>query len=101
MLEKTNTDGLQDHVKNVTDSESEIGGIAGKRLKSFLDRIERLSEEKKGLADDIKEIYMEAKSQGYDNKTMRKVLKLRQMDTEKRREQDDLLELYKAAIGLE
>ena len=86
---------------NSEDDTQDVGGVAGKRLKSFLDRIERLSEEKKGLADDIKEIYMEAKSQGFDNQTMRKVLKLRQMDTEKRREQDDLLELYKAAIGLE
>lgn len=83
------------------DDTSDIGGVAGKRLKSFLDRVERLEEEKKGLADDIKDIYAEAKGVGFDVKTMRKILKLRKMETEKRREEEELLELYKAAIGLE
>jgi len=86
---------------NSDDDTADVGGVAGKRLKSFLDRIERLEEEKKGLADDIKDIYMEAKGVGFDVKTMRKILKLRKMDTEKRREEEELLELYKAAIGLE
>jgi uncharacterized protein (UPF0335 family) len=79
----------------------DVGGVAGKRLKSFLDRVERLEEEKKGLAEDIKEIYAEAKGTGFDVKTMRKILKLRKMETDKRREEEELLELYKAAIGLE
>lgn len=83
------------------DETNDIGGVAGKRLKSFLDRVERLEEEKKGLADDIKDIYAEAKGVGFDAKTMRKVLKLRKMEVEKRREEEDLLEVYKAAIGLE
>lgn len=83
------------------DETSDVGGVAGKRLKSFLDRVERLEEEKKGLADDIKDIYAEAKGVGFDVKTMRKILKLRKMETEKRREEEELLELYKAAIGLE
>lgn len=83
------------------DDTADIGGVAGKRLKSFLDRVERLEEEKKGLADDIKNIYAEAKGVGFDVKTMRKILKLRKMETEKRREEEELLELYKAAIGLE
>ncbi|HAJ89413.1 MAG TPA: hypothetical protein DCM27_00100 [Rhodospirillaceae bacterium] len=83
------------------DDTSDVGGVAGKRLKSFLDRVERLEEEKKGLADDIKDIYAEAKGVGFDVKTMRKILKLRKMETEKRREEEELLELYKAAIGLE
>lgn len=83
------------------DNTTDIGGVAGKRLKSFLDRIERLEEEKKGLADDIKDIYAEAKGVGFDVKTMRKILKLRKMETEKRREEEELLELYKAAVGLE
>jgi uncharacterized protein (UPF0335 family) len=83
------------------DETADIGGVAGKRLKSFLDRVERLEEEKKGLADDIKEIYAEAKGTGFDVKTMRKILKLRKMETDKRREEEELLELYKAAIGLE
>ena len=83
------------------DETSDVGGVAGKRLKSFLDRVERLEEEKKGLADDIKDIYAEAKGVGFDVKTMRKILKLRKMEVEKRREEEELLELYKAAIGLE
>lgn len=83
------------------DETADVGGVAGKRLKSFLDRVERLEEEKKGLADDIKDIYAEAKGVGFDVKTMRKILKLRKMEAEKRREEEELLELYKAAIGLE
>ncbi|OFW88496.1 MAG: hypothetical protein A3B66_08490 [Alphaproteobacteria bacterium RIFCSPHIGHO2_02_FULL_46_13] len=83
------------------DDTIDVGGVAGKRLKSFLDRVERLEEEKKGLADDIKDIYAEAKGVGFDVKTMRKILKLRKMEVEKRREEEELLELYKAAIGLE
>ncbi len=93
---------MSDAAKKMTEDEAaDVGGVAGKRLKSFLDRVERLEEEKKGLADDIKEIYAEAKGTGFDVKTMRKILKLRKMETEKRREEEELLELYKAAIGLE
>lgn len=83
------------------DDTQDVGGVAGKRLKSFLDRIERLEEEKKALADDIKDIYAEAKGVGFDPKIMRKVLRLQKMETEKRREEEELLELYKSAIGME
>jgi uncharacterized protein (UPF0335 family) len=79
----------------------DIGGVTGARLKSYLERIERLEEEKKALADDIKDIYAEAKGVGFDAKTIRTLVKLRKMDTEKRREAEELLELYKAAVGLE
>lgn len=82
---------------------AEIGdnsGVSGQRLKAFIERVERLEEEKRGLADDIKDIYAEAKATGFDTKTMRKVVRLRRMDTEKRREEDELLELYCSAIGL-
>lgn len=93
---------MASNAQKVSDDETaDVGGVAGKRLKSFLDRVERLEEEKKGLADDIKDIYAEAKGVGFDVKTMRKILKLRKMETEKRREEEELLELYKAAIGLE
>lgn len=87
-----------------TDSDGEtadVGGVAGKRLKSLIDRVERLEEEKKGLADDIKEIYDEAKGTGFEPKVIRRIIRLRKMDIEKRREEDELLELYKAAIGME
>lgn len=79
----------------------DVGGVAGKRLKSLIDRVERLEAEKKDLADDIKEVYAEAKGTGFEPKVIRRIIKLRKMDIEKRREEDDLLELYKAAIGME
>ena len=77
-----------------------VEGVTGERLKSFIERVERLEEEKAGLAEDIKDVYAEAKATGFDTKTMRKIVSLRKMDTEKRREQDELLDLYKAAIGM-
>lgn len=78
----------------------EVGGVAGARLKSFIERIERLEEEKSGIADDIKDVYAEAKGVGFDTKTMRKIISLRKLDHEKRREAEELLELYKTAIGM-
>ena len=81
--------------------EKDIGGVSGKRLRGYLDRIERLEEEKKGIADDIKDIYAEAKGVGFDAKILRKVYMLRKMNTDKRREEEELLELYKAAVGIE
>ena len=78
----------------------DTGGVAGERLKSFIERLERLEQEKSDIAEDMKEVYAEAKSVGFDTKTMRKIIRLRKMDTEKRREEDELLELYKAAIGM-
>lgn len=80
---------------------TDVGGVSGQRLKSYLDRIERLEEEKKGIGDDIKDIYAEAKGVGFDVKTMRKLVRLRKMDAEKRREEEELLELYKSAVGLD
>lgn len=77
----------------------DVGGVAGDRLKSFLDRIERLEDEKQGIADDIKEVYGEAKAVGFDPKIMRKVLKIRKMDFEKRQEEEHLTDLYLSAIG--
>lgn len=79
---------------------SDVGGVAGERLKSFIERIERLEEEKAALMEDIKEVYGEAKGVGFDAKTMRKIVALRKMDHEKRRESEELLDLYKSAIGM-
>lgn len=78
----------------------DTGGIAGKRLLAFLERVERLEEEKSEIAEDLKEVYAEAKATGYDTKTMKKLIKLRAMDIEKRREEDELLTLYANAIQL-
>ena len=79
---------------------SDAGGIAADRLKSFIERIERLEEEKAALAADIKEVYSEAKAAGFDTKVMRQVVRLRKMDSNDRQEQESLLEVYKHAIGL-
>lgn len=104
------TDGTGKVVGNINDAgighnsgESEaddIGGVAGKRLESFIQRIERMEEEKAGIQQDIKEIYAEAKGVGFDVKTMRDLVKLRKMDAEKRREAEQLLDLYKSAVGI-
>lgn len=105
-----NTAGMANDV-NETSAETNVAafptgvegdsGVTGKRLQSYLERIERLEEEKSALSEDIKDIYGEAKGFGFDTKTMRKIIRLRKMDLEKRREEDELLELYKAAIGME
>ena len=74
--------------------------VAADQLRLFIERIERLEEEKKGIADDVKDVYSEAKANGYDTKTMRKVVALRRMETHVRQEADALLETYRAALGL-
>ena len=79
---------------------ADVGGIAGDRLKSFVERIERLEEEKKTLQADIKEVYAEAKGTGFDTKIMRQLIKIRKMDKDDLDEQETLLDLYKRAIGM-
>jgi uncharacterized protein (UPF0335 family) len=76
------------------------GGVAGERLKSFVERIERLEEEKRALAADIKEVYSEAKSAGFDIKTMREIIKIRRMDEDDLDEREALLDTYKRALGM-
>ncbi len=76
------------------------GGIAADRLRSFVERIERLEEERRELQDQIREVYAEAKAEGFDVKVMRQVIRLRRMKPHERGEQEELLELYKAALGL-
>lgn len=77
------------------------GGIAGDQLKSLLDRIERLEQEKATIAVDIREVFAEAKAHGFDTKTMRRVLKLRKMETSQAQEAAALLGTYLAAVGME
>lgn len=79
---------------------ADVGGVAGARLRSFVERIETLEEEKKALAEDIKEIYAEAKGTGFDAKTIRRIIALRKIDVEKRQEAEAILDLYKTAIGM-
>ena len=78
----------------------DVGGVAVERLKSFIERIERLEEEKRGLSGDIKEVYAEAKGTGFEPKIMRQIIKLRQMDKEEVDEVESLLDLYKRALGM-
>lgn len=79
---------------------NENGEISGNRLKSFIERIERLEEEKKTLGEDIRDVYSEAKSTGFEPKIMRKIVSMRKANLEKRREEQELLELYMAALGM-
>ena len=80
---------------------ADVGGIAADRLRSFIERIERLEEEKAALAADIREVFAEAKGTGFDTKIMRQVLKLRKMEEDDRQEQEHLLDLYKQALGID
>src|ERR1700745_1525636 len=77
------------------------GTVAADQLRLFIERIERLEEEKKGIADDVRDVYAEAKANGYDPRIMRMVVRLRKMETQTRQEQDAVLETYRAALGLE
>jgi uncharacterized protein (UPF0335 family) len=79
---------------------ADVGGIAGAQLRSYIERIERLEEEKAALAADIREVFAEAKGTGFEPKVMRQVLKLRKLDQADRQEQEALLELYLSAIGM-
>ena len=79
---------------------TEVGGIATDRLRSLIERIERLEEEKKALGGDIRDIYAEAKSAGFDVKIMRTIIKLRKMNASDREEQEYLLYTYRKALDL-
>ncbi len=76
------------------------GTVAADQLRLFIERIERLEEEKKAMADDVRDVYAEAKANGYDTKTMRKIVALRKMETHARQEADALMDTYRAALGL-
>ena len=78
----------------------DVGGVAVERLKSFIERIERLEEEKRALSGDIKEVYAEAKGTGFEPKIMRQIIQIRKMDKEEVDEEESLLDLYKRALGM-
>lgn len=82
------------------EQEDAPANVSGARLKSFLERIERLEEEKKAMSEDIRDVYAEAKGTGFEPKIMRKIISLRKTNLEKRREEQELLDLYMAAIGM-
>lgn len=76
------------------------GGVAQDQLRSVVERIERLEEEKAAIANDIKEVYAEAKGNGFDTKTLRQVIRMRKQDKAERQEQEAILELYMSALGM-
>ena len=80
--------------------DTEVGGIAADRLRSIVERIERLEEERKALAGDIKDIFSEAKSAGFDVKVIRQILRLRRQEPADVEEQETLLDLYRRALGM-
>ena len=79
---------------------AEQGGVAGAQLRSIVERIERLEEEKKAIADDIRDVYAEAKANGFDVKTLRTVVRLRKQDAAEREEAETMLDLYLNALGM-
>jgi len=75
-------------------------GVAAEELKQFVERIERLEEEKKAIADDVRDVYAEAKGRGFDVKAIREIVRLRAKEPHEREEQEAILELYKSALGM-
>ena len=82
------------------DEPTRVGGIAADHLRSYIERVERLEEEKRALMADIREVYAEAKGNGFEPKIMRRLVSLRRMDSADRQEEDALLDLYRQAVGL-
>lgn len=75
-------------------------GVAGEQLRAFVERIERLEEEKQAIADDVKEVYAEAKGTGFDVKVLRQIVRIRKQDKNERMEQEAILDLYMHALGM-
>ena len=80
--------------------ETKTGGIAADRLRSLIERIERLEEERKALGNDIKDIYAEAKSAGFDVKVIRQLIRIRKQEPAEVEEQESLLDVYRRALGM-
>lgn len=80
---------------------TDAGGVAGDRLRTIIERIERLEEEKKALSEDIREVYSEAKGAGFDVKVIRQLVRLRKMDATDRSEMEQVLDVYKRVLGME
>ena len=94
--ESLDTDPLDDAAA----SKAKVGGIAVDRLRSLIERIERLEEERKALGSDIKDIYAEAKSAGFDVKVLRKIVQLRKQEPAEVEEHESILDVYRRALGM-
>jgi uncharacterized protein (UPF0335 family) len=86
--------------QNSSDESMTSDPVNAGHLRSFIERIEKLEEEKKALADDIKDVYAEAKGNGFDVKILRKIVSIRRQDKDKRREEEEILDLYLSALGM-
>lgn len=93
--------GSEEKDRSMNETTSNTGGVAGDRLRSFVERIERLEEEKKGIQDDIADIYKEAKGTGFEPRIIRQIVRLRKKAKEERQEEEELLQVYKAALGMD
>lgn len=100
MAEKQDTPGVgHNSAKKVSEEEIRAGGVAVDRLRSIVERIERLNEEKKALGGDIKDIYAEAKSAGFDTVVLRELIKIRGKDADEVEERETMLDIYRRALG--
>jgi len=86
---------------DMSEIESSTGNVAAAELRQFIERIERLEEEKQTIADDIKDVFGEAKGRGYDTKAMKTIIRLRKKDANERLEEETILQTYMAALGME
>ena len=91
----------EDDTLTVSDEQLKNADVNSDRLRLLIERIERMEEEKKGVGDDIRDTYNEGKSQGYDPKMMRRIVALRKMNPDDRREMEAILEVYKAALNMD
>jgi uncharacterized protein (UPF0335 family) len=91
---------MNDDMTGHNSNDPAVGGIAADRLRSIIERVERLEEERKGLAGDIKDIFTEAKSSGFEVKVLRQIIRIRKQDPAEVEEQETLLDIYRRAIGM-
>ena len=96
----TTDNGDDDPLDKGKATEAQVGGIAADRLRSLIERIERLEEERKALGNDIKDIFAEAKSAGFDVKVMRQIIRIRKQEPAEVEEQESLLDVYRRALGM-
>lgn len=85
----------------IAESQGSVENVAAAELRQFIERIERLEEEKQTISDDIKDVFGEAKSRGYDTKAMKTIIRLRKKDANERLEEETILQTYMAALGME
>lgn len=98
--QNTPSAGISNTSNTAAHASAYVAADPGARLRSIIERVERLEEEKKNIADDIRDIYLEAKSEGYNVKVLRKLVSLRKKNPDDRREEEDLLSLYMSSIGM-